>query len=81
MANGQNTKTVISLFLELIGVAAPALAQSGVISSQASNIAAGISSLILQELESLSQPQQPVSVAPSPSPTHLIDEVSNNNGN
>lgn len=76
MANGQNTKTVFSLLLELIGVAAPALAQSGVISAQASNIASGISGLILQELQALNQPQpippqQPVASVP---PAQLIED-------
>ncbi|MEH1765801.1 MAG: hypothetical protein V7K76_26030 [Nostoc sp.] len=76
MANGQNTKTVISLLLELIGVAAPALAQNGVISSQASNIASGISGLILQELQALNQPQptSPVPHVAAVSPAQLIED-------
>ncbi|MEH1777691.1 MAG: hypothetical protein V7L26_00770 [Nostoc sp.] len=74
MANGQNTKTVISLLLELIGVAAPALAQSGVISAQASNIASGISGLILQELQALNQPQPTSPTSVSPAPHNLIGE-------
>ena len=65
MANGQNTARIISLLFELIGIGAPLLNRAGVINSQASNIASGVSALVLQELQALNEQHQSIVQTPA----------------